>query len=110
MGVNMLKSIKLSSIIFLILLFGVCVRARVSPYPGFDYAPTKPEKIMIYYMPPPIEFEIIGEVEGRGAPAASWKAVENFMQDKAATIGGDAIILISSREQYAGTYTTPPRP
>lgn len=103
----MSKYIKISFIILFILLFGSCVRARVSPYPGFDYTPTDPEKIHIYYMPPPLEFEVIGEVEGRGAPAASWEAVENFMQDEAATIGGDAIVLISSREEYAGTYTTP---
>lgn len=106
MGVNMLKGIKLSSIIFLVLLFGACVRGRVSPYPGFDYPSTNSKDVMIYYMPPPLEFEIIGEVETRGAPAASWSSVEYDMRINAAKIGGDAIVLISSREQYAGTYTT----
>jgi hypothetical protein len=58
-------------------------------------------------MPPTVQFEIIGEVEGRGAPAASWDKVERYMKKEAASIGGDAIILVSRREQYTGTYTSP---
>jgi len=58
-------------------------------------------------LPPPVSFEILGEVEASGAPAASWGKVENYMKKKAATIGGDAIILIERREPYAGTYATP---
>jgi hypothetical protein len=58
-------------------------------------------------MPPTVPFEIIGEVEARGAPAASWGKVENYMRKEAASIGGDSIVLVDRREQYAGTYTTP---
>ena len=58
-------------------------------------------------MPPTVPFEIIGEVEARGAPAASWDSVEWYMREKAATIGGDAIVLVDRKEEYAGTYTTP---
>lgn len=58
-------------------------------------------------MPPTVPFEIIGEVGGYGAHAASWSRVENSMKKKAASIGGDAIILVVRRAPYAGTYTTP---
>ena len=58
-------------------------------------------------MPPTMPFEVIGEVTGSGAPAASWGRVEGSMRKKAAAIGGDAVVLISKREPYAGTYTTP---
>ncbi len=45
-------------------------------------------------MPPAVRFEIIGEVGAEGAPAASWDKVERYMKKEAATIGGDAIVLI----------------
>ncbi len=87
-------------------LFG-CVRSRVSPYPGYNFAPTSPSKIQVYHMPPTVLFEIIGEVEARGVPAASWGKIENYMKKEAGFIGGDAIVLVDRREQYAGTYSTP---
>jgi hypothetical protein len=96
---------------FLPLLISVlavsCVESRIAPYPGFNYTPTNPNTVQIYNMRPTVQFEIIGEVEGKGAPAASWGSVENYMKKKAASIGGDGIILIARREPYAGTYTTP---
>jgi hypothetical protein len=84
-----------------------CVKSRISTYPGFDYNPTDPKNVQVFNIAPTVEFEIIGEVEGRGAPAASWGKVEGSMRKKAASIGGDAVILISKREPYSGTYTTP---
>jgi len=84
-----------------------CVKSRISTYPGFNYEPTDPETVQVFNIAPTVEFEIIGEVEGRGAPAASWGRVEGSMRKKAASIGGDAVILISNREPYSGTYTTP---
>ena len=102
-----MKLHKVLSFLGIAFLFSYCVRARVSPYPNFNYSPTEPNKVQVYYMPPTVPFEIIGEVEGRGAPAASWDKVERYMKNEAASIGGDAIILVSRREQYSGTYTTP---
>lgn len=58
-------------------------------------------------MKPPVEFEVIGEVEGRGAPAATWDSVHMAMKKEAAKIGGDAIIIVESKREYAGTYNTP---
>jgi len=102
-----MKYIKLTLALLISVSLIYCVRARVSPYPNFNYPTTDPNKILIYYMPPTVPFEIIGEVVGAGAPAASWDRVGNIMKKKAASIGGDAIIIVSKREQYTGTYNTP---
>jgi len=58
-------------------------------------------------MPPPVPFEVIGEVEGSGAALASWNTVRNYMRKKAASIGGDAIIIVSKKMPYIGTSHTP---
>jgi hypothetical protein len=96
-------------ILLLCLLFSFmnsCVTSSVSPYPDLNYMSTNPAAVQVYNVAPTVLFEIIGEVEGRGAPAASWESVKNDMKKKAASIGGDAIILIDRREPYVGTYTT----
>jgi len=47
-----------------------CIKSRISTYPGFNYNPTDPETVPLFNIPPTVEFEIIGEVEGRGAPSS----------------------------------------
>ena len=94
-------------LLVLVCLLCNCVRSRIAPYPHYEYPPTNQNNVQVYYMPPAVPFEIIGEVGGYGAPAASWGRVENSMKKKAASIGGDAIILVIRREPYAGTYRTP---
>jgi hypothetical protein len=103
------KNLKILVIFLSFFLMNCCVRSRISPYPGINYMPTDPQSVRIYHMPPPLSFEIIGEVEASGAPAASWGRVENYMKKKAASIGGDAIVIIEKREPYVGTYTTASR-
>ncbi|MFO7980641.1 MAG: hypothetical protein R6V00_07405, partial [Candidatus Aminicenantes bacterium] len=102
-----MRNLRVLFILVAILAFGCCVRARVSQYPGFDYSPQNPNNVQVFNIPPTVPFEVIGEVTGYGAPAASWGRVENYMREKAALIGGDAIIFVRKREEYSGTYTTP---
>jgi hypothetical protein len=102
-----MKLIKNTFLLLMASLCFCCVRAWVAPYPDYNFAPTDAKKIPIYYMPPAVQFEIIGEVEAHGAPAASWDSVEWYMRKKAATIGGDVIVLVDRKEEYAGTYNTP---
>jgi len=87
--------------------FGGCVKAKVASYPNKGYAPTNPANVQVFNMKPPADFEVIGEVVGRGAPAASWDSVYSGMKKEAAKIGGDAIILIESKREFIGTYNTP---
>jgi len=101
-----MKYSKLS--LFILVLFLVhCVSSRVTRYPQSNYPPTRPNVIEVYYMPPPVPFEVIGEVEGSGAALASWNTVRNYMRKKAASIGGDAIIIVSKKMPYIGTSHTP---
>jgi hypothetical protein len=100
---NNLKLSLLGLVLFLI----YCVSSRVTPYPQFNYPPTQPSVIQVYYMPPAVPFEIIGEVEGSGAALASWSTVRNYMRKKAASIGGDAIIIVNKKMPYIGTHRTP---
>jgi len=102
-----MKNLKFILILLISFSLNYCVRGRVAQYPGYNYRSTNPKYIQIYYMPPTVPFNIIGEVESAGAPLASWGRVENSMREKAASIGGDAIILISKKSPYVGTYKTP---
>jgi len=92
----------------LVILFLVhCAGSRVTPYPQFNYLPTRSNAIQVYYMPPTMPFEVIGEVEGSGAALASWNKVRNYMKKKAASIGGDAIVIVNKKMPYIGTQRTP---
>jgi hypothetical protein len=77
-------------------------------FPGspFSYWTTDVYKIQVYYIQPPIDFEIIGELNGRAAPISNRTSIEINMKAAAASIYGDAIILIDRREPYAATHTT----
>ena len=101
-----MKYLKLNFLI-LVLFLVHCVSSGVTPYPQFNYPPTRPSVIQVYYMPPAVPFEIIGEVEGSGAALASWSTVRNYMRKKAASIGGDAIIIVGKKTPYIGTQRTP---
>jgi len=104
-----MRYFKIVLILFLCTSLAYCVKSRISTYPGFNYDSKDPVAVQVFNIPPTVEFEIIGEVEGRGAPASSWGSVEGSMKKKAASIGGDAIILVSKREPYVGTLKTADR-
>jgi len=93
-------------ILFFLVMFVSCVSSRMAKYPGFNYSPTNPSDLHIYHIPPPGSFEVIGEVEGEGG-MISYKIALSNMKNKAARIGGDAIVIIERREKYYGTYNSP---
>ncbi len=101
-----MRYLKLSLLILVFFLVH-CASSRVTPYPQFNYPRTQPNVVQVYYMPPTMAFEVIGEVEGSGAALASWGKVRNYMRKKAASIGGDAIIIVSKKMPYIGTSRTP---
>jgi len=79
----------------------------IIPNQNITYPPTPDlDKVQFYYVQPPIDFEIIGELWGRTLADSSRTNIETKMQIPAATIGGDAVIPIDRRETYAGTDTT----
>lgn len=91
----------------LLLLSIGCIRSKITPYPTAVYEATSPEDVEVYYLIPTISFEVIGEVEVRGAPATSWERVEGRLKGEAAKIGGDAVILVSRQNPFVGVYQTP---
>lgn len=102
-----MKYLRFSFLVFVILFLINCASSRVTPYPQFDYSPTQAKKVQVYHMPPTPPFEIIGEIEGSGAALASWGTVRDIMRKAAASIGGDAIIIVEKKRPYVGTYRTP---
>ena len=62
-------------LIFCCLLSG-CATANVVSYPNaHNYLPTNPRNVAVYTNFPPTQYETIGEIEGSGAPAATWDSV-----------------------------------
>lgn len=99
-----------SLILLLILccLLSGCATANVAKYPSaHDYLPTNPNNVAVYSSFPPQEYETIGEIEGSGAPAATWGAVAVEMRKKAAEIGGDAVVILVQDTPFIGTINTP---
>lgn len=94
------------SLFFLFLSTG-CIRSKSTPYPTAVYEATSPEEVEVYYLIPTTPFEVIGEVEVRGAPTASWGRVESRLKGEAAAIGGDAVILLSKQNPFVGVYQPP---
>jgi hypothetical protein len=85
-----------------------CASASVARYPSaHTYLPTNPNNVAVYTNFPPTEYETIGEIEGSGAPAATWGSVAWEMRKKAAEIGGDAVILLMQDTPFVGTINTP---
>jgi len=102
-----MKNISLFVIISTSLCLSGCITSQANRYPGFNFLPTDPKNIQVYYIPPTVPFELIGEVRGEGPPIASWDEVETAMKKAVAKIGGDAIVIVSRKEPYVGTYKTP---
>lgn len=102
-----MKNILIILVIILCIWAINCYSARVAAYPGFNYEPTNPKNIQVFNVPPTVPFEIIGEVEGEGRGKLTRKLAMDGMKEKAASIGGDAIVFVVNREKYEGTVTTP---
>jgi len=99
-------------IFFLFLSIG-CIRSKITPYPTAVYEATSAEEVevyQIYQAVPPVPFEVIGEIEIRGAQAASWDRMEGRLKREAAKIGGDAVISLSrgTASELVGIYAPSP--
>ena len=103
-----MKYVRLTLILFISLSFSYCLRTRAVPYPDATYSPTNPKNIKIYYKPPSAPFEIIGEVKSEGTSTDTLGRIERYMKKRAATIGGDGIILINKKEKLGEVHTGSP--
>ena len=92
-----MRYLKLNLLCFVVLSLVYCASSRVTPYPQYNYPSTQAAKVQFYYMPPTMPFKVIGEVEGSGAALASWSTVQNYMRKRAASIGGDAIVIVNKK-------------
>jgi len=96
-------------ILIAVLMLSGCVTANVVRYPTANYSPTDPSSISVFSDFPPQAYEVIGETEASGAPASNWGSIASGMRSKAATIGGDAVVIIVQDTPFAGTWNTPGR-
>lgn len=94
-------------VVILVAFLISCVRSKVTSYPIANYEPSNKKEVKLYYLIPPVPFEVLGEVEVKGAPAASWRRVEGRLKKEAAKIGGDAVILLAKENPLVGVYQTP---
>ena len=87
-----------------------CATADFTPYSGAQQNwPTAPGAfvsnqggILAYYGYPPRHYIVLGYLSATTAPVRRREVVE-FAARRAKEIGGDAIIVLSSGAQYAGT-------
>lgn len=97
----------LSALVLVTILAG-CASARVNPYKGAaGLPPTDPAQVRVYRAFPPGPYQVIGEVNYEGAQLASWSGAETLMRQKAAAIGGEAVVILMSDSPVVARYTTP---
>ncbi len=95
-------------IVFYAVVLTGCATASVARYPNAqNLLPTNPANVAVYTNFPPTPYEVIGEVAGNGAPAASWDSVAGEMRKKAADIGGDAVVVLVQDTPFVGSINTP---
>ena len=88
-----IKSI-VSSLIVIFVSFTSCTSVSVTKHPDFNYAPTNPNSVIIYDRLTPIyPFIIIGRIDIDATFALSSKESNRKISEKAAAIGGDAVII-----------------
>lgn len=98
---------KLIHLLVLVMVVSGCATFSSQMYSQKEnYFPTNPENIQIFKFPPPTPHKAIGEVEARGAPASKWNSLYRRLKEKAAAMGGDAIIVQEGKE-LKGIYTSP---
>jgi hypothetical protein len=85
-----------------------CATASVARYPNAqNIPPTNPANVSVYTNFPPVQYEIIGEIEGSGDQFASWDMVSDEMRKKAAEIGGDAVVIQVRDTPFVGAINRP---
>jgi len=84
-----------------------CVSGSVSVYPGQNFAPTDPSEVQVYHFFPDAPSVKVGEVQVTGATGTDWSKYEDEIRRKAASIGGQGVVIVSSRNQLLGISQTP---
>ncbi|MFH0808883.1 MAG: hypothetical protein V2A77_00190 [Pseudomonadota bacterium] len=98
-------------VIMLILLglLAACISGSASVYPGPHHAPTNPAEVQVYRFFPNAPAERIGEVEVIGPTGSAWDRFQNELKEKAASIGGQAVVVVGERSQLLSIYESPAR-
>jgi hypothetical protein len=84
-----------------------CMSGTASVYPGPRYEPTDPHSVQVYRFFPDAPFSKIGEVQAIGATGTDWKKFQEELQNKAASIGGNAVVIVGERNQLLSVYESP---
>jgi hypothetical protein len=91
-----MKGIKLF-IIFcftILILYYSCTSVKVTKHPDYNFVPTNPQSVIIYdRLMPTYKFIIIGRIDIDATWTLSSKEAGRKVQEKAAAIGGDAVII-----------------
>lgn len=88
-----IKSI-IASLIFIFVSFTSCTSVYVTKHPDYNYAPTNPNSVIIYdRLTPTYPFIIIGRIDIDATFTLSSKESNRKISEKAAAIGGDAVII-----------------
>ncbi len=84
-----------------------CVSGTAAVYPGPSYPPTDPAEVQVYRFFPDAPMERIGEVEVIGATGTDWSNFQEELRKKAASIGGQAVVIVGERNQLLSIQETP---
>ncbi len=89
-----MKVIKSFVFVLFVCLTLSCAIVGVSRNPDFNYAPTDPRTVLIYdRFEPRYSYFIIGRISIDPNWSLSVRQIERKIQEKAALIGGDAVII-----------------
>lgn len=91
----------------ILLLQGGCVSAKSQVAPYKLYPATDAKSVYVYKNYPPVPYEVIGEVRGRGQAYMSWDQVYDSMRKQAANIGGNGVVILSEATPVISTRYVP---
>jgi hypothetical protein len=104
---NAIRPLLLPAALALCLGLAACVSGTVSVYPGQEFEPTDPAQVQVYRFFPDSPSVRIGEVEVMGATGTDWRKFQEEFKRKAASIGGQAVVIVGERSRLVGVYETP---
>ena len=63
-------------------------------YPQFHYPASEASSVVIYKDPPPVEYEVIGEVRARVAADTPKDRLEASLREEASKIGANGLVIV----------------
>ena len=91
----------------LIMFLAGCASAKSQVAPYAFYPPVDENYVYVYHNYPPVPYEVIGEISGRGYSYSKWDSIYKQMKKKAAGIGGNGIVIISETTPVIATQHIP---